>query len=302
MILGNRYCLDADAYAWQNDPSSRRGSTAGQFRGLKRRQFTGGAWGFTTAVTQFPDQKFTAICLSNTDQLVAWHMNKRLAELFLADKLEPQAPQTPATAASDLPVATVSESDLRDKVGAYRMKNTGAIWRITFENGALHLTDHLLKTHPLRPLSSSRFDPVGAWFYPTTQLVFARRQSESPKTDAEIVMTSEWNEPDSQGQLEFERIELVQLAATQLQDYAGEFFSDELACTYRLSVRDGQLWLRVNSRRWEPLDATVRDEFIPHVRNPFDGRTFTFLRNDQDEIQAISASYYRVNGIRFAKR
>jgi hypothetical protein len=32
-----------------------------------------------------------------------------------------------------------------------------------------------------------------------------------------------------------------------------------------LAVKEGQLWLRVGSRRWERLDPTVRDEFTPHV-------------------------------------
>ena len=56
--------------------------------------------------------------------------------------------------------------------------------------------------------------------------------------------------------------------------------SDELAATYRLTIRDGQLWLRVNSRRWEQLDPTVRDEFVPHRREPADGRIITFLRDE----------------------
>ena len=66
-------------------------------------------------------------------------------------------------------------------------------------------------------------------------------------------------------------------------------------------VRDGRLWLRVNSRRWEPLDATVRDEFV-HVEEPADGRIITFLRDEGGQVSGLSVAYYRVKGVRFVKR
>jgi hypothetical protein len=57
----------------------------------------------------------------------------------------------------------------------------------------------------------------------------------------------------------------------------------------------------VNSRRWEPLDPTVRDEFV-HVQEPADGRIIRFLRNDNGEVTGLSIDYYRVRGVRFTKR
>ena len=57
----------------------------------------------------------------------------------------------------------------------------------------------------------------------------------------------------------------------------------------------------MNSRRWEQLDATVRDEFV-HVQEPADGRIMRFLRDETGEVNGLSIDYYRVNGIRFAKR
>ena len=110
----------------------RRGeSPPGQYRGLRRRQFTGGAWGINAAMSQFPDQEFTVICLSNNDDIASWKMNQRIADLALGDRLGPRASRTPAPAASELPAVELKEADLRDKVGAYRMKGTGFIWRIT---------------------------------------------------------------------------------------------------------------------------------------------------------------------------
>jgi CubicO group peptidase (beta-lactamase class C family) len=295
-LLGNRPCLDADANLKENNPEARRESPPGQYRGLRRRQFTGGAWGINAAMTQFPDQEFTVICLSNNDDIASWKMNQRIADLALGDRLAPQAPRTPARAASELPTVELKEADLRDKIGAYRMKSTGSVWRITLQDGTLQLTDHWKATCPLRPLSATRFDPEGPGFSASTQLVFSRPVAGSPWS-----LTSEWDEPDNKGRLEFQAVEPVDPTPDQLKEYAGRYESDELAATYRLAVRDGRLWLRVNSGRWEALDATVRDEFV-HVQEPADGRIITFLRNEKGEVTGLSIDYYRVKGVRFTRR
>jgi hypothetical protein len=237
----------------------------------------------------------TVICLSNCDDITAWTMNARIANIVLADRF-PQPPAKPGIAATDLPTVAVPEAELRETVGAYRTKSTNLIWRIACQDGALHLIDHLNAAHRLRPLGGMRFDPEGE-FYATTQFVFSRPQAAAPMS-----FRSEWQEPDNPGSLDFEPVQLVDPSPDELARYAGDYESDELAATYRIRVRDKQLWLRVNSRRWEQLDATVQDEFIPHIREPWDGRQLTFLRNNDGEVNGLSVAYYRVKGVRFTKR
>ena len=295
-LLGNRSVLDLDAALAEIHPEAPRESPPGQYRGLRRRQFTGGAWGINAAMSQFPDQEFTVICLSNNDDIASWKMNQRIADLALGDRLRPRAARTPARAASELPTVELEEADLRDKVGAYRMKGTGFIWRITLQDGRLRLTDHFHATCALRPLSATRFDPEGPGFSASTQLVFSRAAAGSPWS-----LTSQWDEPEDAGRRDFEAVEPADPTPDQLEGYAGRYESDELAATYRLAVRDGRLWLRVNSRRWEALDATVRDEFV-HVQEPADARIITFLRNEKGAVTGLSIDYYRVTGVRFTKR
>ena len=296
-LLGNRYCLDVDAYVKEMNPDARRDSPVGQYRGLRRRQFTGGAWGLNTAMTQFPDEGWTFICLSNCSEISAWKMNARMADLLLASRLAPLLDKQSELSTSDQPTVQLSEVELREKVGTYRVKSTGQIWRIEIRDGALHVIDHLRDAHRLRPLSATRFDPEGLLFYASTRFVFSRTATNAP-----IRLVSQWEEPDNRGQLEFENVELVEPNSDQLTQYAGQYVSDELAATYRLIVRDGQLWLRVNSRRWEQLDATVRDEFIPHIREPTDGRIIRFLKNENEEVTGLSIDSYRVTAVRFEKR
>src|SRR5262249_356008 len=186
---------------------------------------------------------------------------------------------------------------LLNKVGAYRTKYSGVIWRITFRDGTLRLTDSFQATSRLRPLSATRFDPEGPGFPPTAQLVFSR-----PAAGSRWSLTEEWALPDNKARVEFQAVELVDPNADQLKEYAGRYENDELAATYRLAVRDGRLWLRVNSRRWEPLEATVRDEFV-HMQEPADLRIITFLRDRKGEVTGLSIDFGgRLRGVRFTKR
>jgi CubicO group peptidase (beta-lactamase class C family) len=291
-LLENRSVLDLDAALKEDNPQARSASPPGLYRGLRRRQFTGGAWGMNAAMSQFPDREFTVICLSNNDDIASWEMNRRIADLALGDRLRPRA-STPARAASELPTVELKDADLRDKVGAYRLKRTRLIWRVTLQDRTLRLTGPFGATCRLRPVSATRFDPEGPGFPAGTRFVFAPAAAGSPRS-----LTSQ---SEDAGRREWETVEMVDPTPAQLEQYAGRYESDELAATYRLAVRDGRLWLRVNSRRWEPLDATVRDEFV-HVQEPADARIITFLRGEKGDVTGFSIDYYRVTGVRFTKR
>jgi hypothetical protein len=247
-------------------------------------------------MSQFPDQQFTVICLSNNDDIASWKMNSQIADIALGDQLKPR-PSRPAVLAADkVPTVALKEADLRDKVGAYRVKSTRLIWRISFHDRKLWMTDAFHSTHPLRPVSANRFEPEGAPSFPTTQLIFSQPSAGLPWS-----LTSQWEDEVTTGKLELEAVELVDPTPDQLSEFAGRYESDELAATYRLEVRDRRLWLRVNSRRWEALEATVHDEFA-HIQEPSDARIITFMRNGKGDVTGLSIDYYRVTGVRFTKR
>ena len=171
-----------------------------------------------------------------------------------------------------------------------------------------HLADHTLgREAPVDgPVSRDLSAPAlerhslrsrGPGFPSTAQLVYSRPAAGSPWS-----LTEEWDLPDNKARIEFQAVETVDPTPDQLKEYAGRYESDELAATYRLAVRDGRLWLRVNSRRWEALEATVRDEFV-HMQEPADFRIITFLRNEKGEVTGLSIDIGgRLSGVRFTKR
>jgi hypothetical protein len=62
-------------------------------------------------LSQFPDQEFTVICLSNCDDIVPWTINSRIADLVLGVRLQPQVARTPSPVASDGRIITLRRNE-----------------------------------------------------------------------------------------------------------------------------------------------------------------------------------------------
>jgi CubicO group peptidase (beta-lactamase class C family) len=233
-LLGNRYILDVDAYLKevQQHPQN---PPAGEYRGLKRIQFTGGLWGMTAGMSRFPEQRFTVICLSNSDEIVAFSKAREIADLYLADVLKP----TPAEPYPDEPkeFLKLPADELEKKTGDYRLVNHGHIWKLVVKDGDLHLIDYLGRASRLKALSATRFRPVGE-----TPLYKSARFLFKPESD-EYPVTLETNENGVREVINFNRVNLVDLSPKELREFAGEYFSEELAASYQFAVKEGRLWL-----------------------------------------------------------
>jgi CubicO group peptidase (beta-lactamase class C family) len=292
-LLDNRHVLDADAYR-KYVQAHAKNSPPGEYRGLKRIQFTGGVWGMTAAISRFPEQKFTVICLSNNDELSPFAKTREIAELFLSDRM---APHPLPSAGDERRPVEVPRADLEDKSGAYRLVSEGRIWKVEIRDGALHIVDPMNEAWKLEPLGSTRFRPqAGTRFYKSARFSFHRAAP-----GERYAMTLESYEHGFHEVLNFEPVELAEVSPAALTEYEGAYVSDELSATYRFAVRDNALWLRVGSRRWERFDPTVRDEFIPHDRTLHDNRIITFRRDSQGNIADFSIAFWRVSNVNFQK-
>ena len=195
-LLDNRNVFDA--------------TPTGNYRGLKRVQFTGGMPGFRAAMARFSEHRFTVICLPDNGEIIPWSLAERIADLYLADKfLEPE-PNIPSR--NDLPPRAIKlpEKDLRSKVVAYRMNGAGPIWTISFRDGGLYWKDNLKKTFPLEPVSPTTFRPRGSPI-DDNEFVFHRLAA-----DASLSLTLQWKD----GKVKFERVVLAKPTKEQLSRFA----------------------------------------------------------------------------------
>ena len=74
------------------------GLNLGNYRGLPIVDHSGALSGYRTELLRFPNQKFSVICLCNLSDAVPETLARKVAELYLANQLDPgEAPSTPHT-------------------------------------------------------------------------------------------------------------------------------------------------------------------------------------------------------------
>jgi hypothetical protein len=244
--------------------------------------------GFMAAMARFPERKLAVVCLANNSSIQPRAIAERIADLYLfggpASAPKEKKPQQTKE-------VRLSAAQIRDKVGVWQ-SNYRFVFRVVLENGRLYFVHHSGKKYQLKPLSESRFEPIG---YPAPGNVLDFERTAGRRSN---VLSLTW----PGGKETYKPITLFQPTAKQLETYAGKFFSDEIRVTYRFRVRESKLWLQVNSRAWEPLEPTVRDDFIPLTRRTYDNRRFHFRRNSDGRIVSVEVSLWRVADVVFAKQ
>jgi len=258
-------------------------------KGLKVVEHGGALGGYRAALTRFPDQRFSVACLCNLGTINPDRLVNQVAEIFLADQFKDVAASAQAeskieTAAPgkfiDLP-----ETELREKAGAYRDPLTGAVWRLSLQAGGL-ATNAFGPPVQLAPLSATRFRSVAAPV--EMEIEFHRPQSQQPWAMRVRV--------EGQPPSEYESVPLASPTPTQLAEYAGNYFSEELNVTYALKLEGNKLYYQRARAPQTILSPMIKDTF---AAGPLQ---FNFLRDHQQRVSGFTIDAGRVRNLRFVKK
>jgi len=115
------------------------GLEVSEYRGLRTVAHRGGFMGFLTEMMRFPEQRFSVICLCNNGESNPSDLAKRIADVYLADRLKPdEAKPRPAPPQSNPPpVITLSADQLKQYVGSYYSEELDSPFHVALENGIL---------------------------------------------------------------------------------------------------------------------------------------------------------------------
>lgn len=244
----------------------------------------GGSWaGYRAELVRFPQQKFSVICLCNRADANPSLFARRVAEVYLADQMEPAVTTAQAGAAGSpagkAPTAvTLTEEQLRKFAGAYRDPANGIIRRLRVADGKLRAG-----SVAFTPVAVDRFIADGDGPKLTFSDTSAGRQMQVDLPNGRKETYVAFTPP--------------QLTAAQLAEYAGNYYSEELDHTYKLEVTDGKLIYdgRANPSR-QPLEPTVRDAFI------LGGTQFEFSRDSQGKVTGFALHAGRIRNVTFVKK
>jgi CubicO group peptidase (beta-lactamase class C family) len=259
------------------------GVPMGEYRGVPAFEFSGGDHGMATKVMRFPKQRFAVAVLCNEDSVVAGGMARvnpdvftnGVADIYLADVLSPA--KAAAAAPAVQPAVKLSEAELSEKTGLYRVVGKDLPILVSVNHGALNFRSYFEddSDFELTPIGGNRF--LVATSVP---LEFIPGTAGHPK---------EWR-----GAGQVLQPVTATAAAAELRAYAGKFRSDEIGTTWTLDVHDSQL---VVTDAWPP-NLTIS----PFAKDVFVGDTVgmvKFSRDNRSAVTGFTVNRGSVVGLRF---
>ena len=263
-----------------------RGLMVGEYRG-QRTVAHGGAWGgYRAELIRFPEQHFSVATLCNLGNSDPSSLSRRVADVLLADVLEPIPERRERVRAnSSGPRVNVPESALREFAGSYRDSASRAVRTFVLDGGKLFLVIGGGR-YELAPRSATEFAVQGA----PVELTIAFDPTNGGATRG-MRWTIEGEETD-----EFSRIQLVTPSASDLAAYSGSYFSEELQATYTLAAQGDTLMLQTGNSERQPLRPLVRDEFSSG------SFTLRFTRGSDGAVTGYLLDQGRIRNLRFDRR
>ncbi len=256
-----------------------------EYKGLKLIAHGGAFVGYRTEMIRFPEQRFSVICLCNAENANAPRFARQIADLFLSGSFrQDQAKAAPVSNPTEK-LIDLREHELKNKVGAYRNPTTGSIWKLSVKDGKL-AADVSGQVFQFAPLSATRFRGVGG-----PVAVVLNFQKPDPTKAPTMSIEVEGQQP-----VTLEAVEVVTPTASQLAEYVGDYYSDELQATFKITIDGGTLILKRKNSPSLSLLATLKDQFVAGPGN------VTFIRDEKNRVVGLSVNAGRVTNIRFVKQ
>lgn len=241
------------------------GLSLGEYRGLAIVEHNGALFGYHSAFTRFPQQRFSAIALCNHAAIGPEALVRKIADIYLAPDFKAA---TEASAASDLP-------DPQAFAGTYLDPRTKTVYTFSTDHG------HLIGWgEPLRRIDSNKFYDLGS------DVITFDRVNHTMRCSLAIP-----------GEVYFsgDRLDPIHLSASELSKFAGSYYSEELDATYKLTTENGKLMVQVGEKPAVVFDPAPHQEFYSK-----DFRTLVF-RSEAQRISAFQLFTQSSRGVIFNK-
>ncbi|MFC2083618.1 serine hydrolase domain-containing protein [Bacteroidota bacterium] len=255
------------------------GQGIGKYKGLNIIGHSGGDAGYRTYLGRFPDEKFSVMVLSNLASFNPSSMAFKIADIYLADLITYEEPED--TESEEISVE-VDQSVLEEYSGRYDLGDV--IAEIIFEK------DQLFGQVPGQP----RIELVAqseTEFISENGIKLSFQRNVSGKVDQITVNTGSQI-------IAGKKIESSTILTEKLDQYTGEFYSDELSTLYEIVFRDDKLFVQHRKNSDFYLTMQKRDKFIGSAW--YFGQ-IEFERDENDVVSGFRVSNGRVRNLKFVR-
>jgi CubicO group peptidase (beta-lactamase class C family) len=247
-----------------------------QYRGSKKVSHTGSWAGYRSIVMFVPEKDFAVAILANVANINTSSLATKIADIYL----ESSPSAKPAEATPKLTTTEKPDPASWDNfTGTYRL-GPGWLLDITREGDLLIAQATNEKKFNMTPTSAAKFfvqgygssvEFVSEKSGPATHLLY--RGNRAPK------------------------LNVPKFTPEQLQEFVGDYWSDEVRVAYRIEMRDGSLGVSQRSGAWVRLLPTGTDRFDADQG----GAALGFTRNGSSEITELKVSGGRIRNVRFIR-
>lgn len=255
------------------------------YKGLKTVGHGGALGGYRSAFIRFPEQNFSVICLSNLSSFNPTKLCQQVADIYLADQFKEERARTELKDTEKLKFIKLPKKKLKEKVGSYIDRRTGAVRRLFLKDGKLIL-EAFGQKFPLAPVSETKFRALDTQ---VNMVIKFEKQNEAKRSLMHVYQ-------EGKKHVTYESVKLVALTPEQLKEYEGDYYSEEIEVTFKLVLKEGKLFFVHKNAPKLPLQPTLQDRFA--VR----GFRIHFIRDEENKISGFNLNAGRVRNLRFNKK
>jgi hypothetical protein len=253
------------------------GLVHGTYRGLPTVGHGGADAGYRSDFVRFPGERASIVCLCNLSSANPSELTRRVADVWLADKLGP----VPAVPADDRPALALGAEELQRYQGLYWQRGTDNYRRLAAKNGAIESVWGQSGT-PLKAVGGGVFAGRTTDFRVEVGGDNRRRLTETVRGS-------------TAKPIHYEDVDPYSPTPAQAAEYIGVYRSEEIEPAYRIEVADGRIVLRRLKSTAVTLEPLTRDVFRGSAG------TMRFSRDSQGRITGFTLSSGRIRGFRFSR-
>jgi CubicO group peptidase (beta-lactamase class C family) len=254
----------------------------GTYKGLKTVSHGGALAGYRAQLMRFPDENFSVIILANRGDANPTGKAFEVSDIFLKDKFvqvsEMDVAKTDKTIKSD----TNGKFNLNQLTGNYEIQ-AGVVLEITVKNDSLNVLQSWNKSsYKIINTSGNTYEiPNNS----SIQFVFSQLNNDLTQ---KLTVFQNGNETIC------ERKKEIDLSSLNMEDYTGNYYSEELDATYLLFIDDGKLKVKFANHDSRELNIHEIDAFTS------EGYVVRFNR-ENEAVKGFELDAGRVTNLKFVK-
>ena len=260
-----------------------KGQFVGEYKGLNEISHGGADAGYRTFFTRFPNQNVSVAVFGNSGGFNSGAMAYKVVDIYLKDQLK-ETPKEKDVEAEEKEEVVVSQNLLDSYVGDFELQ-PGFIISISEEDGSLFAQATGQSKLDLVPVSETEFK--------VAEVEATIHFPEGQGSKVESITLHQGGQEMNASRLDpFDKDKVI------LENYEGDFYSEELSTTYHFKVMEGILMAKHS--RLSDIELTPAKTDVFTGNRWFFGQV-EFIKNDDGTIKGCQVSSGRVRNLKFEK-